>query len=111
MTRWISAEADDIVIAIRSGAGASLLSRNDISMNARYPEVARRVGSASFRCERFAVDGEVVAFDGSSTSFARLAQRRRALSPCCRVSVYGVRGFRVAARPAVAKREPTLAAS
>jgi DNA ligase D-like protein (predicted ligase) len=66
-------------IAIRSGTGASLLSRNDISMNARYPEVAAALETQ--RCERFAVDGEVVAFDGSSTSFARLAQRRRHYVP------------------------------
>ncbi len=60
-------------LAVRSGERVRLLSRNDLSMNARYPELA-----AALRAERqarFAVDGEVVAFAGSRTSFARLAQR------------------------------------
>lgn len=60
-------------IAVRSGAHACLLSRNDISMNDRYPEIAAALDAEP--CERFAVDGEVVAFEGSRTSFARLAQR------------------------------------
>jgi bifunctional non-homologous end joining protein LigD len=66
-------------IAVRSGAEVSLLSRNDLSMNTRYPEVADAL--ASQRCESFAVDGEIVAFDGSATSFARLAQRRQHYVP------------------------------
>jgi bifunctional non-homologous end joining protein LigD len=60
-------------VAVRSGAGVRLLSRNDLSLNARYPEVAAAV--ASEPCEQFALDGEIVAFEGSRTSFARLAQR------------------------------------
>jgi bifunctional non-homologous end joining protein LigD len=60
-------------IAIRSGRDVRLLSRNDLSLNGRYPEIAAALGAE--RCERFAVDGEVVAFDGARTSFARLAQR------------------------------------
>jgi bifunctional non-homologous end joining protein LigD len=60
-------------IAIRSGKRLRLLSRNDLSLNARYPELVRALEAE--RCERFAVDGEVVAFDGARTSFARLAQR------------------------------------
>src|SRR5579871_5330856 len=56
-------------LAIRSGQRVRLLSRNDLSMNARYPEVAEALAAAG--CERFAVDGEVVAFDGDRTSFAR----------------------------------------
>jgi DNA ligase D-like protein (predicted ligase) len=42
-------------------------------MNARYPEVAGALQSEP--CEEFALDGEIVAFEGSRTSFARLAQR------------------------------------
>ena len=60
-------------IAIRTDATVKLLSRNDLSQNDRYPELVEALTSE--RCNRFAVDGEVVAFDGSQTSFARLAQR------------------------------------
>ena len=60
-------------IAIRDGEHLHLLSRNDLSQNARYPELVDALGKEA--CRQFAVDGEVVAFDGSQTSFARLAQR------------------------------------
>ena len=60
-------------VAIRDGAGVTMLSRNDLSLNGRYPGPARALESQA--CRRFAVDGEVVAFDGRQTSFARLAQR------------------------------------
>jgi DNA ligase D-like protein (predicted ligase) len=50
-----------------------LLSRNDLSLNARYPELATALEAEA--CDRFAIDGEVVAFDGAQTSFARLAAR------------------------------------
>jgi bifunctional non-homologous end joining protein LigD len=62
-------------VAIRSGEDLRLLSRNDLSLNGRYPEIADAL--AAERCGAFAVDGEVVAFDGARTSFARLAQRGR----------------------------------
>jgi len=60
-------------IAIRSGARVRLLSRNDLSLNGRYPELVTALEAEP--CDRFAVDGEVVAFDGAQTSFARLAER------------------------------------
>jgi bifunctional non-homologous end joining protein LigD len=62
-------------IATRAGADVRLLSRNDISLNGRYPEIATAL--AREPCERFTVDGEIVAFDGAQTSFARLAQRHQ----------------------------------
>jgi bifunctional non-homologous end joining protein LigD len=62
-------------LAIRTGAETRMLSRNDLDLAHRYPEV--REALAKQPCERFAVDGEVVAFDGAQTSFARLAQRGR----------------------------------
>jgi DNA ligase D-like protein (predicted ligase) len=62
-------------VATRDGDAVSLLSRNDLSLDARYPEIAQAL--AAERRERFTVDGEVVAFDGAQTSFARLAQRGR----------------------------------
>jgi DNA ligase D-like protein (predicted ligase) len=61
-------------IAVRSGAHTKLLSRNDLSMNDRYPEIAQALDAET--CERFAIDGEIVAFDGAQTSFARLVERR-----------------------------------
>ncbi|HEY1515311.1 MAG TPA: non-homologous end-joining DNA ligase [Solirubrobacteraceae bacterium] len=60
-------------IAIRSGSDLTLLSRNDLRQNDRYPELVEALGAE--RCDQFVVDGEVVAFDGSQTSFAKLAQR------------------------------------
>ncbi|HWF73155.1 MAG TPA: non-homologous end-joining DNA ligase [Solirubrobacteraceae bacterium] len=60
-------------IAVRAGETTRLLSRNDISMNARYPEIAATLDAEP--AERFAIDGEIVAFEGARTSFARLAQR------------------------------------
>ncbi len=60
-------------VAIRAGGRVRLLSRNDLSLNSRYPEVAAALEAAP--CEEFALDGEIVAFEGSNTSFARLAAR------------------------------------
>ncbi len=62
-------------LAIRAGGEVRLLSRNDLSLDARYPEVAEALAGEA--CDEFAVDGEVVAFEGSQTSFAALAQRGR----------------------------------
>jgi DNA ligase D-like protein (predicted ligase) len=62
-------------IAIRSEAGVRLLSRNDLPLDDRYPEIAAALAADPGR--RFAVDGEIVAFDGRQTSFSRLAQRKR----------------------------------
>jgi DNA ligase D-like protein (predicted ligase) len=66
-------------IAVRDGGPVRLLSRNDLSLNGRYPELADALASQA--ATRFAVDGEVVAFEGSRTSFARLAQRGRRRVP------------------------------
>jgi len=66
-------------IAIRSGNAVRLLSRNDLSLNGRYPEIAEALSRQG--CQRFALDGEIVAFEGSATSFARLAQRRQHFVP------------------------------
>jgi bifunctional non-homologous end joining protein LigD len=66
-------------ITIRTGSELSLLSRNDLSLNARYPELAEALAAEA--CDKFAVDGEVVAFDGAQTSFALLAQRARSHVP------------------------------
>lgn len=60
-------------IAIRTGATVKLLSRNDLSQNARWPELVEALGKEE--CDQFVIDGEVVAFEGSETSFARLVER------------------------------------
>jgi bifunctional non-homologous end joining protein LigD len=62
-------------IAVRDRGEVRLWSRNDLSMDDRYPEVAAAIGAQAR--ERFALDGEVVAFDGDQTSFARLTRRGR----------------------------------
>jgi len=66
-------------IAIRDGNSLHLLSRNDLPQNERYPELVEALTAE--RCEQFAIDGEVVAFEGSQTSFARLAQRHQHYVP------------------------------
>jgi bifunctional non-homologous end joining protein LigD len=66
-------------LGVRDGGQTTLLSRNDLSLNGRYPEIAAALDGEGER--RFAVDGEVVAFQGSTTSFARLAQRRQHYAP------------------------------
>jgi DNA ligase D-like protein (predicted ligase) len=66
-------------VAIRDGDGVRLLSRNDLSLQGRYPEVVEALEAQPGR--RFVVDGEVVAFDGAQTSFAKLAQRGRSPVP------------------------------
>ena len=60
-------------VAIRTGATVKLLSRNDLSQNDRWPELVEALEQD--KCDQFAIDGEVVAFDGSETSFTKLAQR------------------------------------
>ena len=60
-------------IAVRDGGPVRLLSRNDLSLDGRYPELVAALSGVPH--ERFAVDGEVVAFERGRTSFARLAQR------------------------------------
>ncbi len=62
-------------LAIRSRRQTRMLSRNDLDLSRRYPELQEALArQPSIRC---AVDGEVVAFDGPQTSFARLAERGR----------------------------------
>jgi bifunctional non-homologous end joining protein LigD len=61
-------------IAIRDGDTTKMLSRNDLDLGGRYPEVRRAV-AAQTGTDRFAIDGEIVAFDGAQTSFSKLAQR------------------------------------
>lgn len=59
-------------LTFRSEAGVRLMSRNQLSLNQRFPELADVLQRAP---AEFVVDGEVVAFDGAQTSFAKLQQR------------------------------------
>ncbi len=60
-------------VAARTSDGVRLYSRNDLSLNDRYPEVVTAVGAQA--ATRFVLDGEVIAFEGAQTSFAALARR------------------------------------
>jgi bifunctional non-homologous end joining protein LigD len=60
-------------IAEKDGDGVRLRSRNDLDLNRRFPEVARALEADPVG--DVLLDGEVVAFDGAQTSFARLQQR------------------------------------
>jgi bifunctional non-homologous end joining protein LigD len=66
-------------IAIKAGGRVRLLSRNHLSLNGRFPEVVAALESDP--AMDFVVDGEVVAFDGAQTSFARLQQRGERPTP------------------------------
>ena len=60
-------------VGIRGEGGARLLSRNHLSLDGRFPDVAAAIAAGAVA--DLVVDGEVVAFAGSQTSFARLQQR------------------------------------
>ena len=66
-------------LAVREHDEVRMLSRNDLDLGGRYPEVRDAIAGQTHR--RFAIDGEIVAFDGQQTSFARLAQRGRTHVP------------------------------
>jgi DNA ligase D-like protein (predicted ligase) len=55
--------------------GVRLLSRNRLSQNAHFPELVATLERQVAR--ELVLDGEVVAFEGSRTSFSRLARRAR----------------------------------
>ena len=66
-------------LALRSGRNIQLLSRNQKELNDKYPELLRAFRNQE--TERFAVDCEIVTFDGNVTSFARLQQRMQVRHP------------------------------
>lgn len=61
------------VIAVRSGRATSLFSRSRQVLDGAYPEIVDALGAQDAR--DFTVDGEVVAFEGTATSFSRLQRR------------------------------------
>ncbi len=66
-------------LASRAGSDVELLSRNQKRLNAKYPELVEAFGSQP--SDAFAVDGEIVTFDGAVTSFAKLQQRMQLERP------------------------------
>lgn len=63
-------------VAVRDAAGIRLESRTGKDLTSTYPEVVAGLPSVPF-----VLDGEVVAYDGDATSFARLQQRLGVRSP------------------------------
>jgi bifunctional non-homologous end joining protein LigD len=66
-------------LAFRDGDEVRLISRNRLSLNNTYPEVVEVL--AKQEPSRFVVDGEIVAFEGRRTSFARLQGRSGITDP------------------------------
>jgi len=66
-------------LAYRDGDGVALMTRNRQRVNSTYPELAAAL--AAQQAADFVLDGEVVAFDGSMTSFSRLQQRLGVRNP------------------------------
>jgi bifunctional non-homologous end joining protein LigD len=66
-------------LAIRDAAGVSLMSRTARRMNDQFPELVRALEREP--SSDFIADGEIVAFEGNVTSFARLQQRARQRVP------------------------------
>src|SRR5437660_12819950 len=60
-------------ISVRSSDRTEMLPGNDLPLNQRFPEIADALDDE--RCGHFAVDGEIVAFEGTRTSFAALTRR------------------------------------
>ena len=74
-------------LAFRYGDRVRLLSRNRAALSGSYPELVAALGGQA--CPDFVVDGEVVAFEGPRTSFARL-QRRMQIEDSERALATGV---------------------
>ena len=79
-------------LAFRSGTGVRLMTRNQKEDTSTYPEITQALTAQ--RAGDFIIDGEIVAFDGGQTRFARLQQRLgsvnpdRTCSPRCRCAIY-----------------------
>jgi DNA ligase D-like protein (predicted ligase) len=66
-------------LAFKGDKNVQLRSRNDLSLNGRFPEVAAALEADPVH--DVILDGEVVAFDGAQTSFSRLQQRGERPTP------------------------------
>jgi DNA ligase D-like protein (predicted ligase) len=72
-------------LAYRDRDGVALLTRNRQRVNSTYPELSEAL--AAQHAADFVIDGEVVAFEGSTTSFSRLQQRLGVRNPPQRLIV------------------------
>ncbi|MFC4005013.1 non-homologous end-joining DNA ligase [Prauserella oleivorans] len=78
-------------IAVRTDGGEpQLWSRNHRLMNAAYPEIVEALAEQGG--ESFVADGEIVAFDGRQTSFAKLQPRIHLTDPV-RARATGIQVF------------------
>jgi bifunctional non-homologous end joining protein LigD len=66
-------------LAYRDRDGVALLTRNRQRVNSTYPELSAALEAQ--QAADFVIDGEVVAFEGSTTSFSRLQQRLGVRNP------------------------------
>ncbi|MBB4909784.1 DNA ligase D-like protein (predicted ligase) [Actinophytocola algeriensis] len=89
---WLFERKLDGVRALseRDGGAVKLWSRNEKRIDGSFPELAEALASRG--APRFVADGEIVAFDGSQTSFAAL-QPRIHLTGQERIEATGVRVF------------------
>jgi len=74
-------------LAVRDGRGTRLYSRSGRDVTVAFPEIAEALEEQA--ATRFVVDGEVVAFEGSCTSFSRL-QPRIHLSSAAKARATGI---------------------
>ena len=90
--RWIFEPKFDGVrcLVFRDRRGVRLLSRNKLTLNRQYPEIEEAF--RAMPAAHYVVDGEIVAFEGKRTSFARLQRRMQLRDPDrakgTRVAVY-----------------------
>jgi len=66
-------------LSVREGTRARLVSRTGRDMSRSYPELVTALEREP--CDDFVADGEIVAFDGAVTSFARLQGRMQLSDP------------------------------
>ena len=67
------------VVGVRSGRSTNLYSRSRQVIDGAYPEIVDALDAQDAR--DFTVDGEVVAFEGATTSFSRLQRRMQTRDP------------------------------
>src|SRR3982074_2396933 len=71
--------AGERCLSFRRGQNLNLFSRNQIRLNAKYPEVVEAIYQQE--TTSFIADGELVAFDGAITSFSKLQARMQVEHP------------------------------
>lgn len=107
------------ILAYRTGRGVRLFSRNRKAANASYPELVDALDAQP--SGDFIVDGEVVAYDGTRTSFARLQPRMHVSDPAkarrtgvavhyCVFDVLHLDGYDTTAVPLLARKKIVKAA-